>query len=82
MGRDLKWSDVVVLSFWGCFTLILFCTIPVLAFFSGLVMLINGHVFWGICICILGLMSLVGPFYATWRSKYGDEKPAEEKVNE
>ena len=79
MGRGLRWSDVVVLSFWGCLTLILFCTIPVLAILSGLVMLINGHVFWGICICVLGLMSLIGPFYAASRSKEGDEKPAGEK---
>lgn len=70
-----NWSDVFVLSFWGCFIVLLYSTIPLLTILAGILTIIQGLIFWGAAIIILGVLALIGPFYAAARSKAGEEKP-------
>ena len=80
MSEGTKPSDIVIASLWGCLTLGLFSIIPLLVFLSGLLIIINGHVFWGLCLMVLAVLNFVGPFYAASRSKTTDEKSADESA--
>ena len=73
----IGWLDVFALSFWGCLILVLYSIIPLLTIIAGFLTIKRGLIFWGAAIIVLGMMALVGPFYAASRSKAEDEKPSE-----
>jgi hypothetical protein len=73
----IRWTDVFSLSFWGCALLILYSLIPLLTILAGIFTLSEGLVFWGLAMIVLGVMALIGPFYAVSRSKAAEGKPIE-----
>jgi hypothetical protein len=52
--------------------------IPLLTIGAGILTLSKGLTFWGIAIIILGVLALIGPFYAVLTSRQVDEKPSGE----
>jgi hypothetical protein len=67
-----KWSDVFAALSWGCLVFLLYSTIPLLTILAGLLTLGSGLYFWGTAIIVLGVLALIGPFYAATRSKWED----------
>ena len=78
-GRSgsLRCSDIFALSFSGCLLLVLYSLIPLLMIVAGLLTIKKGLFFWGIIIIVLGVLALVGPFYAASRAKDADDEQAE-----
>ena len=64
-----KRSDMFAALSWGCLVFLLYSTIPLLTILAGLLMLSSGLHFWGTVIIVLGVLALIGPFYAATRSK-------------
>jgi hypothetical protein len=69
MPNRIRWSDVFALSFWGCLILVLCSAIPLLTIIAGILTIRKGLTFWGVIIVILGVLALIGPFYAALTSK-------------
>lgn len=67
----IRWLDVFALSFWGCVVLFLYLLIPVLTILAGILTIKEGLVFWGAALIALGILALIGPFYATSRTGKG-----------
>lgn len=74
MSNKIGWSDVFALSFWGCLILVLCSAIPLLTIIAGILTISKGSTFWGIAVITLGVLALVGPFYAVLTSKGAEEK--------
>jgi hypothetical protein len=70
----VKWSDIVSVSFWAIVMLVLISLIPLLTIAAGVLTLTEGLIFWGVALIVLGILALVGPFFAASRSKANDEK--------
>jgi len=67
--KESKTEWTVGLLSWGCVSLVLYSAIPLLTILAGILTITRGLVFWGIAIIILGVMALIGPFYALLMSK-------------
>jgi hypothetical protein len=76
-SAGIRWSDVFAVSFFGCLMLALYSIIPLLTITAGILTIMRGLVFWGAAIIVLGVLALIGPFYAASRSKEAKEEPTE-----